>query len=207
MDIATFGIVLGFADYVEQIAVALSRVAAAHGEVKYTLDRTRTLPHCTIYQAKFPESAFPEIRERFGRLAPSVSSLAFSKLAAFEPEPTFLFWDASREDAERLAPLQMQVIAALKTLRYQDESATAAPNPALPIVMVAAEAATGYVLAGEAFRPHITITRFVRGDDGRSYAEKIGAVDVSAKPNRLMLVRCGPNGEIAEVLMSRPLAT
>lgn len=205
MEIATFGVVLGFADYVEQIAVALSRVAAGHGETRFTLDRLRTLPHCTIYQARFPESALPEIRERFAHFVPAAASLTFSKLAAFEPEPTLLFWDASPDDARRLEPFQREVIAALAPLRHRDESVAATQNISLPIGMSAAEAATGYPLVDEAFRPHVTITRFVRGQDGLAFAEKSGIVEVSAKSNRLMLVRCGPKGEVAEVLSSHPL--
>lgn len=175
--ILTLGVVLGFPKDVEEAAVRLSREAAACAPTHFLLDSTRTLPHCTVYQTRFPVEVVDSVAKRFRGLQFDPFELTFEATRSYEPEPTFLFWDASAADARRLRSLQDRIRAIVKEFEL-------AP----------------YVLAGDAYRPHITITRFKNADDCRAFADRAGSTSCRAIPNRLLLATHGAHGEVTSVI-------
>lgn len=173
----TLGVVLGFPKDVEEAAIRLSRTAAAFAPTHFLLDLTNTLPHCTVYQTLFPEEVVDIVAQRFRALQFDPFGLTLETVRPYEPEPTFLFWDARRADARRLRILQDQIRAIVKEFEL-------AP----------------YVLAGDAYRPHITITRFKNADDCRAFADRTGPPPCCATPNRLLLATHGAHGEVVSVI-------
>ncbi|MQA98480.1 MAG: hypothetical protein GEV11_29240 [Streptosporangiales bacterium] len=188
----------------DRVGSAIVEMSAELGErgALFTVDGVRRRPHLTLFMARFPKATVDAVRSAVAALT---SDLDRPRAAhtGFHLTPGH-YYEASYRRTGPLMALHFSVLRALAGMRY---------SPGEPVVedyfapyteeqrVNAAE--SGYDLAGELFRPHVTITRFPEAPKG-PLSESEG--DLSFEITRLGLFTADDLGAtdrlIAEFVLS-----
>lgn len=177
-------------------------------KISQSLDQTKTLfalgddkfPHTTVYMARFANDKIPEVTAPLDELMQTV--------AAFECRNTGYFMTAGRylevsyEKSDEFMEFHRLVMNKLSPLRINPgnpyEESYFAPYTAN---QERNAQNTGYDLANELYRPHITLTRYKEGQVPQE-TPQLPDVDLSFSLGRIGLYKADDNGAVYEEIKS-----
>lgn len=141
-----------------EVIAGMSRDLFQKGAV-FQLDGVRRRPHMTLFMARFPTTAAVDARRTLGRLARSLRG-TFARHSGYLLTKGH-YYEVSFRRTDDLMALHYAVMEALSPLRF---------SPGAPVIedyfapydteQQKNAREWGYDLAGDRYRPHITITRF-----------------------------------------------
>lgn len=163
---------------VSRQAIELSRQISKQYKTTFVLDGKKFYPHITLYQAGYPQNVLASLEQKLTRIVKSVSPF-YIRSANFSTFRGFLFLNIHKN--KEIVLLQESIFSALGPLS----------NSMSP-------------LAGDAFVPHITITRLQNPDDSKSALPLLGKIEISHEAHSLCLANIGPDGTVNEIFKEFP---
>lgn len=144
-----------------RVAESIARTSAELGGRGglFTVDGVRHRPHLTLFMARFPAAAAESVRDSVAALATKAEGVR-AEHTGFHLTPGH-YYEASYRRTDALMALHFSVMRELAPLRFSP-GAPVVEDYFAPYTDAQRASATewGYDLAGDLYRPHVTITRF-----------------------------------------------
>lgn len=156
---------------------AISRTLGRYKPL-FSLDGRTQFPHLTLYMARFEEARISDVANAIGRALLSQRPVQFNHTGSNATESGYT--EASYEKTSGVAALHDTILHAVKGYRYK----TAEPRRelyygAFSTAQQSNVTETGYDLAGELYRPHITYAKFPDHDQAAAVLQFIPDEDLS----------------------------
>lgn len=182
--------------------VTLSQ-SVASPDTLFSLDGKDTFAHMTVYMARFDQSEVSQVVEEAKKVAESAGNLLCEHTGYFMTAGRYL--EASYRKTDEFLALQEAFIEKLKAYRknpthpYQEDYFA----PYTAGQRKNAEE-TGYDLAYELYRPHITLTRYAEGKVPQVFPA-LGAAALSFPLGTLCVYEANENGAVFRKLAEFPV--
>jgi len=183
------------------VVASIGRDLAGSGDAAFVVDGVHRHAHMTIFMARYPTDAVPEVRHR-------VSGLRLPHALRLEHDGYYLtpggYYEISYRLTSELRQFQESVIEAVAGLRYSPGRPRREPyfGPYTEQQRENVEKC-GYDLAWELFRPHITISKLNGGATTSQLPRP--SDDLSFDAKRVGLFEADQDGAVADLLEHREL--
>jgi len=163
----------------------------------FVLDGVNRFPHMTLFMARFPKSAIPEVIAHVQEIAESTKEFVCKHAGYFMTDGQHA--EVSYVKSKELLDLHEKVIEMLKRYRYSAGNPVAEKyfDPYTSKQKVNAQE-TGYDLAHSLYRPHITLTRYKTNEDRQPFLPD--AKNLSFVANTIAVYKADDNGAVFEEL-------
>jgi 2'-5' RNA ligase len=164
----------------------------------FVLDGKKAFPHMTVYMGRFPESAIAEVLQA-AKTAIETNAAVFCEQSGY-----FLtagrYVEVSYKKTPELMTLHERLLDALKPFRYSPGSPIEESYFAPYIADQQNNAeATGYDLAYDLYRPHITLARYKEGQ-APAVVPEFPSTELSFTPSEIALYKADDNGAVYELI-------
>jgi 2'-5' RNA ligase len=177
--------------------VALSQQLQSE-HVRFVLDGVNKFAHMTVYMTRFPLESLHKVLEATEKALSNSESVACKHVGYFMTEGGYL--EVSFRKTKEFLALQDLLITALKDFRLHPgkpfEEKYFAPYTS---AQQKNAQETGYDLAGELYRPHITLTRYKEGEVPETFPAFVAA-NLSFQAKKICVFKADENGAVFELL-------
>lgn len=164
----------------------------------FVLDGETKFPHMTVFMFRVANDKVAEVVEAVGKVVSEISSFSCNHTGYFMTQGRY--FEASYSKTLEFVAFHKKLIAALKDFRI---------NPGDPFEegyftpytseQQANAKDTGYDLAHELFRPHVTLTRYFEGKVPKEYPQT-PPTDLSFSLQKVCVYKADDNGAVYEPL-------
>ena len=188
----------------KKLTISWSQLLSNKFSSAFVLDGTNYHPHLSLYQAVYPAKNRVRITQTLETIVrytkPFVVTLnKASSLAGF------IFYDAVKDLP--LVTLHKTILTQLNPLRenvLNDEQKVLLQNPSISKHLKVNMEKYGYLLALDAYAPHITLTRLKNTTESDTALQVIPQKLVEFTVDRLFLTSVGHDGTVTEIFEEFP---
>lgn len=156
----------------------------------------RLFPHTTVYMARFEESRIDEVKSRLKSLVSNLNSVKLTHTGYYLTEGDYI--EVSYQRTSELLEFHSEIIAALKDYRaHPGDAETESYFGPYNAAQKKNAQETGYDLAYDLYRPHITLTRYKEGRVPYEFPA-FPAATLSFDIPKIALYKADENGAVYE---------
>jgi 2'-5' RNA ligase len=192
-------------DTAEQCVELSKRLASP--DTLFTLDGVTKFPHMTVYMARFPSDSVANVEGALSEVLKNMLPIECHHSGYFLTGGNYV--EVSYEKTSDFMSLHENILDAVKDLRATPgepvEESYFAPYTSQQKKNTEE---TGYDLAHELFRPHVTLTRYRAGGAPAEVPESVTAsgMDLTFSAKKIGLYLADENGAVYELVRSFELS-
>ena len=168
---------------------------------EFIVDNITHIPHISLYQSEYPETAVSEVVKRLTTITASHQPFRI-ELASISTIASYLFCDVQK--TKELLQLHSLIVHTLNPLRDPLLHTRMDQHSGFPDYFFESTKKYGYALALEHYQPHITITAFSTPKQAQQAAATVSPARYSSIIDAVYLANIDHHGTVTNILEKFP---